>query len=690
MSQAHILNLNDSVLSYRKLLRFYSCRLGILLRKLPSRSLDEIRFRLRQELTNLRFSAFPPHLPATALESRQDRFHILPNPAFVADRLKTTPFAAECVRLAEEILQHRFPVLGVTLETGQDIRWRRDYVSGIETGTVYFRRIPYLDAARAGDHKTIWEINRHQHLVLLAQAYLFSGREAFLDEIVCQLESWFAQNPFQRSINWASALEVAFRALSWIWVHHLVGGHFSKAFQHRFLEGLYRHGLHLEVNLSYYFAPNTHLLGEAVALHALGNLFPQFPHAARWEKLGARVVRNELNRQVLADGCHFELSTYYHLYALDMFLFHAVLRTHSFDADVYTDKLTRMAAFLDAILGPFGTLPLIGDDDGGRFFHPYGPRNQFALATLATSGAFLNHPEWIRNPRYLDEQAAWWLDLASGGQPGCAAAVKSARFRDCGLIVMAAQDVQLITDTGSFGPGRAGHSHADTLSLVVRRGQEEILIDPGTYTYVADPVWRDRFRGTAAHNTVRLDGLDQAIPGGPFAWQSRPVVEVLGWETSAAMDILTAACSYSGLRHQRKIIFDKSDLWIVVLDLLEGAPEGQAGQHRIEQFWHFGAEVQQPLPRCFQVGTKALVAFEAGVEPRLFEGGDYGWISPALGVKLPAPVVCIEQQVPLPASLATMIDLSGKARTLSFRLHSNRLGADCVYDGQPPVTLLWN
>ena len=70
--------------------------------------------------------------------------------------------------------------------------------SGIETGTLYFRRIPYLDAAGAGDHKIVWEINRHQHLVLLAQAHLFSGRDEFLREIVRQLESWLVQNPFQR------------------------------------------------------------------------------------------------------------------------------------------------------------------------------------------------------------------------------------------------------------------------------------------------------------------------------------------------------------------------------------------------------------------------------------------------------------------------------------------------------------
>src|SRR5579871_4900429 len=358
-----------------------------LLRKLRSRSFTEVRFRLAQETTNLQFFLAPPGGKSSQLRA------VLPSPAEVVSRLQGTPFAVECVRLAEEIVGHRFPLLGITLATDKDIRWRRDYTSGVETAPVYFRRIPYLDARRAGDHKMIWELNRHQHLVLLAQAYLFSGREEFLREIARQLESWLEQNPFQAGINWTSALEVAFRALSWIWLYHLVGGRLSESLRERLLNGLYQHGLHLEANLSYYFSPNTHLLGEAVALHAIGRLFPDFPGAARWEETGARVVRNELDRQVLADGCHFELSTYYHVYALDMFLFHSILRGLD---DRYRSKLTCMAEFLDTILGPSGILPYFGDDDGGRFFHPYGTRNQFGLATLATCGEFLGRPEWIR------------------------------------------------------------------------------------------------------------------------------------------------------------------------------------------------------------------------------------------------------------------------------------------------------
>jgi hypothetical protein len=672
-------------------------RLGNLSRKLRSRSGSELRFRLGQELTNFRLFAFPPTLGAAGLQPSGQA--LIPDPADVANRLRPTPFAAECIRLADQILQHRFPLLGGVLDTGPTIHWRRDYLSGLETGTAYFRRIPYLDATRAGDHKNIWELNRHQHLVLLAQAYLFSNRPEFFEEIVSQLESWLEQNPFQRGMNWTSALEVAFRALSWIWVYRLVGDHFSDPFRRRFLAALHWHGLHLQANLSHYFSPNTHLLGEAVALHALGCLFPGFPEAKQWEKTGAAVVRNQLDHQVFADGCHFELSLYYHVYALDMFLFHAILRGLD---EVWRNKLARMAEFLDCMLGPSGILPLIGDDDGGRFFHPYGPRNQFALATLATCGVFLDRPQWIRNAIYLQEQASWWLPCKTDLSLSPPAQPASVHFPDSGLVVMSAGDLQIIVDAGPFGPGNAGHTHADTLSLLLRQGAEQILVDPGAYTYVGDPVWRNRFRGTAAHNTVRIDGMDQAIPGGPFAWRSRPGVEVLAWESSPARDILTAACSYAGLRHQRTVVFDKSALRVVILDRLEAEGEHAEGEHQIEQFWHFGTEVRQLSPCCFQAGSKVLVAFEETAAsktavPRLSEGGDYGWISPAFGVKLPAPVVLVERRTTFPATLATLLDLSGKAlsgkaRTLRFRLNADHSAAECTYDEEPatcvPIPIL--
>ena len=96
---------------------------------------------------------------------------------------------------------------------------------------------------------------------------------------------------------------------------------------------------------------------------------------------------------------------------------------------------------------------------------------------------------------------------------------------------MVSGDVQLVVKAGPFGEGSGGHSHSDVLSLTARAGGREVLIDPGTFTYVADPVERNRFRGSGAHNTVRIDGRDQAVPGGPFRWNDKPAVSVWQWAT---------------------------------------------------------------------------------------------------------------------------------------------------------------
>jgi len=593
----------------------------------------EIAFRLKQEFTNAYLCARPPKI---GLDNFAPRL-TLPDTAEIADKLTGTRFAQEVVALAEQIRQHRFPILGLTIETGPEIHWRTDYLSGIETRLDYFRTIPYLDAAQAGDHKVIWELNRQQHLVILAQAYLFTGDRANLDEIQTQLESWFAANPFHRGINWASALEVAFRALSWIWVWHLVGPNLPSEFRPSWLSELYRHGVHLENNLSFYFSPNTHLLGEALALHALGLFFASLPKGGRWEQLGGQVMREQMERQVHGDGSHFEQSTYYHVYALDMFLLHAILAKPDRS---YMDKLERMAEYLDTLLGPARVLSFIGDDDGGRLFHPYGKRDRFGRATMATASMVLDRRDLQRDFDDLHEQAIWWLGAGVvPHEPGAGKRV-SRLFSDAGVAVMVSEDVQVIVDAGPFGPGGAGHSHADTLGIVVRCGDDEILIDPGTYTYVGDPKWRDWFRGTEAHNTVRIDGLNQAVVAGPFRWANRPEVTILSWKTNAERDLLEAECRYMGFIHRRRVEFQKPEVIIIVDEI-----KGPSGDHDVEQLWHLGS---------MDVATQLVLPDGA----ELIES----WRSSVFGEKHPAPLIRARRHGALPIRLEARIQIQPRTK----------------------------
>ncbi|HWB83425.1 MAG TPA: alginate lyase family protein [Bryobacteraceae bacterium] len=607
------------------------------------RSRQEIAFRLKQEIANLRLSMSPPSLPgALVIDSPR-----LPAVGPVANRLHGSAFAEQVIGLAGEIMHHRFPLFGNELDAGDEIRWRRDYIHQVETGTAYFRRIPYLDFARVGDHKMVWELNRHQHLVVLAQAYRFTGEQAYLAEAMRQIESWIAANPYMHGMNWTSALEVAFRALSWMWFDHLAGASLPDPFRRRFLTALYRHGRYLEHNLSIYFSPNTHLLGEAVALHAVGTLYSGFPAASRWAAAGGEVVREQMQLQVRGDGSHFEQSSYYHVYALDFFLLHDLLSESS---AAYRDKLIRMAGYLNALMGLARRLPLFGDDDGGRLFHPYGERDCFGRASLATAGVRLARPEWIGTAEDLHEQAAWWIgEPALAASPGTRAPAASHLFRDAGVAVMTAGDAHIVIKAGPFGASTAGHSHSDVLSVVCRRGARDLLVDPGTYTYLADPEWRNRFRGASAHNTLRIDERDQAVAAGPFRWRGLPETAIREWTSTADRDFLDAECRYAGFRHRRRFLFQKPDL-LFVLDEVSGT----GSEHLVEQFWHLG-DAPDAAARLAFAETPETVK---------------GWRSHVFGSKEPACVLRVARCGILPTVLAAAVCFDALPNGLTLKSNS--------------------
>ncbi|HET8548903.1 MAG TPA: alginate lyase family protein, partial [Bryobacteraceae bacterium] len=566
------------------------------------RSPREIAFRVRQELANLRLAAIPPS-PAVQVSSP---LPLLPDSEAVVQALRGGVFAERVLELADGIVRREIPLLGYVLHAEPPVAWNRDYIHGRDAPGGYFRRVPYLDFHRAGDHKIIWELNRHQHLVVLAQAYRFSGRRAYLDMLTAEIDHWITANPFARGINWVSALEVALRALSWIWVFHLTAGEWTDSFRARFSTALYQHGRYLEENLSLYFSPNTHLLGEGLALHALGVLFTRFPRAAAWARTGANIVREQMRSQVQEDGSHFEQSSYYHVYALDMFLFHAVLTSPD---EWFRAGLARMADFLDALLGDGAMIPLLGDDDGGRLFHPYGERCRFGLATLATAGVLLGRPEWIRSRGDLEEQACWWL----GGRvfshaPAVRRVRESQLFPSSGLVFLRSRTAELVIDAGPFGPGSAGHSHSDALSVIARDGDTELLVDSGTFTYVSDPALRDWFRGSAAHNTIRVDGRNQAQAAGPFRWNDPPRVVIAQWHSSADRDFLDAFCEYSGFRHRRRVLWLKSERepFAVLVDDICAVDADSDREHLVEQFWHAGAAVEPLGHGCYRIGRMRL------------------------------------------------------------------------------------
>ena len=105
------------------------------------------------------------------------------------------------------------------MDFGTPPDWHRDPVHDLEPPSAFWSRVPYLDP-EFGDHKIIWEINRHQHWLGLGRAYQLTGDRRYYDTFVTELEDWMSRNPPLAGVNWASMLELAFRSLSWIWALH--------------------------------------------------------------------------------------------------------------------------------------------------------------------------------------------------------------------------------------------------------------------------------------------------------------------------------------------------------------------------------------------------------------------------------------------------------------------------------------
>jgi hypothetical protein len=306
--------------------------------------------------------------------------------------------------------------------------------------------------------------------------------------------------------------------------------------------------------------------------------------------------------------------------------------------------LVRMAEYLQALLGSNRRISFQGDDDGGRLFHPYGPRDQFGRATLATCGILLGRDEWTGTQTEVAEQAAWWLgaDILGRTVENPQGDEASRFFPDAGALFLKSSSLALQMDCGPFGYGGAGHSHSDTLSIVLESERERVLTDPGTYAYMGDPAERNWFRGSGAHNTVRINGTDQATPAGPFRWSSKPSVTVRGWEFTSDGGAADAQCAYNGVVHRRRILLSAARL--VVLDEIEGA-----GALSCEQIWQLGP------------GASRFSFESSGIRSER-----KSWYSPGYGLKLPGQSLVVESRGDSRVGIATSINIGGGHAVPSF------------------------
>lgn len=594
-----------------------------------------------------RFDAPPPGEPIKAGTFFFSKDEISGRIRLIRDNVPD--FESRVLDQAEQILENRYPILGYgPLDFGDDVDWQLDAVSGIRAPLEPWPALDHQDFRTVGDSKVSWELNRHQFLVTLAKAWLLTGDERFVRKLEDIYQDWHRKNPYPRGINWGSSLEVAFRSLSWLWVRELLA-ECPSAVQLRLDIGrsLGFNGWYIHRYLSTYFAPNTHLLGEGVALFFIGALCPWLPDASKWRETGWQIVVDHSLDKVLPDGAYYEQSTYYHVYALDFFLHARILaeRNGMPVPAAYDEVVKGMLKHL-AYLCQVGSPPRFGDDDGGRVFDP-GRNRAEHLSDPLTVGAAMYQDHALKPPALaVTEEMLWLL-----GEPGLQAFLacpewngrESAAFPHTGLYVSHAGDdsqSQVVMDAGPLGGGSGGHGHADALSLTMNLAGNPILVDPGAYKYFGPDSARNQFRTTQAHNTVTVDRLSQAEPRTLFSWFRWPEVTVEAAVLKPEFDFIAAAHDGYGriaspVTHRRTLFAPREGFWFVLDELTSG------GAHDYALHWHLAPNVELKHQDehgwiVEQAGNRLHLAVAA-------DGWDCtnepGWVSPNYGRKESAPVL---------------------------------------------------
>ena len=611
--------------------------------------------------------------------------------------------AAESRVRADRILAGRYDLLaydGLSYDSGDGaVDWHFDPVHRRKAPRTCWANVPYLDA-RCGDHKIIWELNRHQHWLALTRGWWLTGEPQYRQAVVDQLSSWLAANPPLIGINWASMLEIALRSIMWVWALHTIrtDDTATEPWVLDILLGLHRQLTHVEQHLSVYFSPNTHLTGEALALYVVGQVLPELVHAERWADTGRRILIEELDRQVGADGGHAERSTHYHRYTLDFYLLALLVATRSGDTAAqsrFRDGVARMAAFLRVMADDNGRTPQLGDEDGGMLWpiagrQPHDVRDSLSLAAIVLGDPALapwglqEEAVWLGFATHGDRVQQW---AASQGAPGLTAAHSSGRvaapietrvFPDTGyLVVREGAASHLVFDVGPHGYLNGGHAHADSLAMTLALNGHPFLVDPGTGTYTMDPLLRDRMRSSAAHNTLTLDGASPSIPAGPFHWHSGTDGRLESLRHNAGFAYAAGAHDgYAGARYRRTIV-RVVDAGMLVVDEIGGRD-----RHTAQLHWHFGPDWEVACVSARQLraqhadGTRAWFVRDSG--NLWLARGDaetgLGWYSPRYGALVATWAARVTRTAHAPFEILTWIG-TGEEPPSMERVHVETDGA---------------
>ena len=258
---------------------------------------------------------------------------------------------------------------------------------------------------------------------------------------------------------------------------------------HEINQQLHNDFLRLNSKLEYHLLAN-HLIENAFSLLFGAYYFKD----EKFYKKAKKILRSQLKEQILKDGGHYELSPMYHCIILHRILdsYNLVRNNHNWHNDeleqLLKESAENMLGWLKAIQFKGGDLPQIND------------------TTIGIA------PE----PEILFDYAQN-LDLSP----------KKNILKESGYRKIKTQNLELLYDVGQIAPSyQPGHSHADSLQVVVYAQGIPLIVDTGISTYEKNER-RQLERSTASHNTVCINNQNSSLVWSGFRVAKRAKVSIL-------------------------------------------------------------------------------------------------------------------------------------------------------------------
>lgn len=548
----------------------------------------------------------------------------------------------------------QYPIFAWTLDLTGKIDWHGD----ISNGRRFPKKFAYSIDTRTEENgiaKVVWEVNRLQFLTNFCLQYRSTGEEQYLQRFMDLVRDWRQENPYLVGVNWYSNIEVCLRIITWFlcWeileTPRLCREHaaFKQFTDTIWLPLIELHGQHAYRHPSKFSSSNNHLIAEASGMFIAGAYW-NFPQSKKWAKKGWEILEREIQLQHSSNGINREEASEYIQFITDFFLIAYVVgeRTgHSFST-AYSSMLRKIMYYIYHLLDQSGRAPYYGDDDDGHTFVLSNGKGGNNFQSLLTTGAIL-----FKDP--VLKSKAGKLDLKNRILFGAEGATQFERL----AVVERAPETKMFPEEGHFfikkGDHKreiylhvdaaplgylsiAAHGHADALSFFLHVDGIPFLADAGTYTYHSEPEWRAYFKGTLAHNTIRVDEQDQAVNGGPCLWLNHFETELAHYEDNEDEAIVRAGHSgyaHLGVTHKRTYQFLKRQDLVVITDEII-ADDSKMHVYEIPFHFHPQIEIGASSPRKFALkhpgARRVELQLDDQLEPRLVKGSKepiLGWYS---------------------------------------------------------------